>query len=180
MQRIQTVVFDGIGVSCETAVFEPLYRAIHFFLHVVRKRRRHTLDIHFIAFISFRLNKYLMPFFVGKPHDLGFYRRAVSRTYTRYRAVVEGRAVYVVHDNLVRFFVGVGKIARFDVFYFALRHKTERGDVFAVLNFRFIKIDTVTVNPCGSARLKADKFEPCRPEAVAQFFRRRIAPRSAL
>ena len=34
---------------------------IHFILNILRQRTRHTADIHFICFQSFRFNKNLMP-----------------------------------------------------------------------------------------------------------------------
>ena len=58
-------------------------------LEVLRQRRRHALDIHFVGREALRLDEDLVAVAVGKPHDLVLDRRAVPRAGRPDRTAVE-------------------------------------------------------------------------------------------
>src|SRR5699024_757183 len=75
---INTIIFNSIGIPDNLYILKPGYRSVHGILHIFRKRRGHTSNIHFIGMESLRLNKYLVPFFICEFYHLILNRRAVA------------------------------------------------------------------------------------------------------
>mgnify|MGYP001851183347 CR=1 FL=1 len=95
VQRVDAVVFDGVGVSHDLAMFQPLHRAVHLLLQIVGERGGKPLHIHFGGVRALGFEEELVPLLVGKADDLSLDGRAVARSRGGDRSVIEGRAVEV-------------------------------------------------------------------------------------
>ena len=136
-ERVETIVFYCIAVFCKAAIFKPGQSAIHRLLHVVRQRRGHALNVHFFTVRAFGFDENLMTLFVFETHNFRFYGRAISRAHGQNRSVVQGRAVYIGENNLVRFRVRVREIARLFFKSRVRRHKRKSVAVVSVLYLHF-------------------------------------------
>ena len=153
-QRVDAVVFYGVSVLCKSAMRKSGERSVHFFLHVVRERTAHALNIHFVAVQSFGFDENLVPFLVAETHDFVLNGRTVSGTYTADASVVKRTAVNVVEYDLVRAGIGIREITRFFFENRMRRHKGKSVRVFTALYLHFVKIDRFAVNSRRSSRLE--------------------------
>ena len=80
-------------------------RAVHSNLHILRQRGAHALNIHLLGIFPFRLYEKLMAFLIL---DGGAIARACSLNHT----AKHRRAVEVIPNNLMCFFVGIGQPAK--------------------------------------------------------------------
>ena len=152
--RVYAIVLDGVGVFGKTAMREPGHGAIHRLLDVVRQRTAHALDVHLVAVQPLGLDEDLMPLLVAETHDLVLDGGAIARSYAADAAVVKGAAVNVGEDDLVSAGVGVSEPAGLFLKCRDLGHERKPVRVLAELDLHLVKVDGITVNARGSARLE--------------------------
>ena len=169
-QRVDAVVFDGVGIAHDLYMFQPRHGAVHGQLHVVRQRRAHALHVHLVRARAFGFQKDLVPFLVGKAHHLVFDGRAVARSRALDDARIQRRAVQVGADDGVRLFVGIGQIAGRLRLRHPLRQVRKGIDArVAVLPLAFRVVDGAPVHAGGGARLEP----PHRKAEVDKVLRQR-------
>ena len=138
---IDTIIFDGIGKSCDLAVFQTGDSAVHGDLHIFRQRRAHPLNIHFFRIFPFGFHEDLMSFLICKTNDLVLDGRAISGPSPFNDTTEHGRTMEIVSDDLVGFFIGISQPAKslffFDIFRLIL--EGERHNILIpILGLHFI------------------------------------------
>ena len=109
--RVDAIVLDGVGKSHYLSVFEPLDRVEHLKLYLGGKGRGKSLKIDLVGIVAHRLGKKLMSWLVGKSHHLVLNARAVAWARALDHTAVKRRAVEIVTNDLMCFFVGVRNVA---------------------------------------------------------------------
>ena len=107
--RINTVILNRVCVPHDLRMFQSRYRTVHRDLHILRKRARHTSNIHFIRVDALRLNKYLMAFLIRKPDNLILNRRTVARAGTLDHSGIQRRTIQIAADDLMRLRIRVSQ-----------------------------------------------------------------------
>ena len=135
--------------------------AVHLMLHILRKRGRHSSDIHLIRVKPLRLNENLMPVLIRKLYHLILNGRTVTRPGSLYDSRIDRRPVQIIADNLMRFLICVSQPAGHLVDLHILRICCERkrNDFFvSLLLFHLGKINRTFVNSCRGTGLEAEHF----------------------
>ena len=88
----------------------------HLKLNLFRERRGEALNIEFFRIQPHWFDKKLMPFFVGKCHNLGLNARTIAWADAFDYTGVDRAAVQIGTDDSVRFLIGIGQIADSFVF----------------------------------------------------------------
>ena len=160
--RINTVILNRVCVPHDLRMFQSRYRTVHRDLHILRKRARHTSNIHFIRIKSFWFNKYLMTFFIRKTNDLVLDRWTVSRSGTFNHTGIQWRTVQIITDDLMRLFICVGQPAGslFNLYILRISRERKRHNSFiAKLLFHFGIIDRISGNSCRCSCLEAEHLD---------------------
>ena len=138
---INAVIFNGIGKARNLAMLQTGNRAVHSNLHILRQRGAHALNIHLLGIFSFGLYEKLMAFLIRKAHHLILDGRTIARACSLNHTAEHRRAVEVIPNNLMCFFVGIGQPAK----NLRLRNilccmrKGKRHDIFiSVLRLHFL------------------------------------------
>ena len=109
LRWVQAIVFASIGRAHDFNIFKAWDGTQERILYVHWKRRTHTLNVHFICPCTFRFNKELMAFFIGKAYHLIFDRRAVTRANAFDFTTVHRSPVNIAMNDFVRFFISIGQ-----------------------------------------------------------------------
>ena len=137
LRRIDKIVFDRIAGARHYRMGKAVYRAQIGVLHRFGKRRRKSVQIHFVRLQAFRLDKKLVALTVGEPHYLIFDGRAIARPDPVDFSAVQRRKPDVFADNAVRFGIRVGKITgHHGPFDFFRIERKGLNFIVAVLNFQ--------------------------------------------
>ena len=105
---------------------------IHGKLHILRKGRRHSTNIHFIRMESFRLNKYLMSFLICKLNHFIFNGRTISRSRAFNNSGINRRTIQISTYNFMGFFICISKEAGnlINLYILRIRGKRKRNNSF--------------------------------------------------
>ena len=111
VQRVDTVIFNRIGVAHDADILKADNRAIDLHLYIFRQGGRKTLQIHLLGIQSHRFHKGLVAWFFCKAHYLVLDTWTIARTDALDHSSVQRRTMDVVADNLVCLFVGISNVA---------------------------------------------------------------------
>ena len=152
-----------------------------FELHILRQRRRESLEIHLLSLRAAWFNKYLMPLLFGEADYFILNARAIARADSVYLSGIERRAVEVRENNFLRLLPRVGHIAFARVLHFVPARERKRHYIFiAELRFELFGLNASAVDSRGRARLESAQRESEGFERLRQLSRREHSVRSAL
>src|SRR5439155_25466986 len=101
LRRLDEVVLHGVARSQHDRVLESRERVDEVALYVPREAHREPVDVDLPGVKTFRLQEDLVTFFLSKPDDLVFERRAVPRPDAADLAVEERRSIDVAPHEIV-------------------------------------------------------------------------------
>src|SRR5206468_1963897 len=104
---LDEVVLDGIAGTEQHGALESGQRMYQIGLHLPRQARRKAIDVNLAGVETLGLEKNLMAFLVGEPHDLVFEGRAIARTDSANLAVEQGRLIDVRAHKIAYPIVGM-------------------------------------------------------------------------
>ena len=110
-----------------------------------------------------------------EPHHLVLDRRAVARAGRMDHAGIQGGAVDIVTDDLMRLRIGIGEPAGFlrDLYALRVRGKGEGNDpLISGLLLHFRKIDGAAINAGRRTGLEADEADPVIQKRLREVIRR--------
>ena len=110
LRRVDAVIFYRVGAAGHFGPLQAGDSVQHLDLHLFGQRRGEALDIQLLRVEPHRLDKELVPRFVGKGHDLRLDARAVARADALDDAGVYRAAVKVAADDLMCALVCVGEV----------------------------------------------------------------------
>ena len=134
---------------------------IHCQLNILRQRRTHAPDIHFICMQSFRFYKYLMSLFICELNNLIFYRWAISWTCSLNNTRINRRSVQIITDDLMRLFICVGQPAGslFNLYILRISRERKRHNSFiAKLLFHLTEINRTLIHSGWCTSLETTHF----------------------
>ena len=108
---IEVIVLDGIARAHDMGVFHTANRLHDLDLHVERQGGGNPVRVQLVGGQTFRLDKDLMAFLVGKAMDLVFDRRAITRADTFDHTGIHRRTIKIGRDDFVCPCVGMGNPA---------------------------------------------------------------------
>ena len=136
------IIFNSVTRAALNSIFKTWHSSHKSVLNTFWQRRRKSVQINFVSFKTFWLNKNLMAFTFCKSHNFVFYGRTIARSNTADFSAVQRRSPDIFTDNFVSFFVSVNNMTRNHRTFNFFSFKAERNYVFiAILNFQFRKIN---------------------------------------
>ena len=155
LERVETVVLDGIAGAHDTCVLKSCDGREKCLLHVRWQTGRHTLYINLVGMQSLGFEKKLVAILVGEACDLRLNGWAVARSDALDHTVRHRCAVEVCTDDLVCCLVCIGEVARCLFVRHRIRQKGEcRCRRVTRLYGGFAEVDGAAVDACGRAGLE--------------------------
>ena len=158
---INAVILNCICIPNDFYMLQSRNGPVHRVLHILRKRTRHTAQVHFIGIQSFRLHEDLVTVLIRELYHLVFNRRTISGARSLNRTGKQRRPIEIGPYNLMGFLAGVrqptGNLLLLDGF--RVRRERKRYYFFIPkLLFHPGKINAAFVHSGRCSRLKPIHF----------------------
>ncbi len=117
-------------------------------LDFLRQRGRKAVWVNFTGAVPFRLQKYLVAFFIGEPVELILYRRTITRTGRIDLTREDRRGIEIGRDYPLRFRRGVSQMAG-RLFKLLARRAVgkKRYRILTLLNLALRPVNRVAIYP---------------------------------